>query len=175
MPVAQPTPMRDPRGVPRPIEVTPAATRAQHAQDPWEQLQIRIRATASRSAWWFREAFGNEGKLPRREDIAREDRRHGRAPQRTGELRSFSGLGNYETGSRNRFQKSSRSALTGAGIGVGWEDSDVLVEPSCIPFATGPDQAPTPCLPCNPRDPARERTLRDGDTHPDQAGRGSHV
>jgi hypothetical protein len=74
MPVAQPTPMGNPRGVLRPIKVTSAATTAQHAQDPWQQLQIRKGASLSRGAWWIREALSDEGELAPGKDVTSENR-----------------------------------------------------------------------------------------------------
>jgi hypothetical protein len=65
--------------------------------------------------------------------------------------------------------------LTAAAMGVGWEGDDNPAEPSCVPEATGPDQAPKPCFPSDLRDSARERTRQDGVTHPHHAGRRSHV
>ena len=92
----------------RAIKIPPPAAGAQHLQDPWEQLQVRIGASASRGTWRFWEALGNESQLTRREDVAHKERGHGRAPQRTGDIRPLSGLSIYETGSRNRCHNSSR-------------------------------------------------------------------
>jgi len=78
MSVAQPTPMGNPRGVLRPIKVTSAATTAQHAQDPWQQLQIRKGASLSRGAWWIREALSDEGELAPGKDVTSENRGHRR-------------------------------------------------------------------------------------------------
>jgi hypothetical protein len=65
--------------------------------------------------------------------------------------------------------------LTAAAMGVGWGGDDNPAEPSCVPVATGPVQAPKPCFPSDSWDSARERTRQDGVTHPHYAGRRSHV
>lgn len=75
MPEPESVPVGDTRRAHWAAEVAPATAGPQHAQDPWEQLLIRIRPSTSRSTWWLPEALRNKGQLMRREDIAgrRED------------------------------------------------------------------------------------------------------
>src|SRR5215203_846727 len=65
--------------------------------------------------------------------------------------------------------------LTAAAMGVRWGGDDNRAEPSCVPVATGSDQAPSHGFPSDSWDSARERTRQDGVTHPHHAGRRSHV
>jgi len=61
--------MGNPRGVLKPIKVTSAATTAQHAQDPGQELVIGVVRPTRAGLRRFREALGDEGELAWGEDV----------------------------------------------------------------------------------------------------------
>ena len=81
-PEAEAAPVRDAGGAAGVVEVAPPAARAQHPQDAGQQLPVRVGRPARPSAWWCRETLGDEGELPRGEDVDPVGAGHGMASPR---------------------------------------------------------------------------------------------
>ena len=59
---------------------------------PGKSCLVRIRPPTGWGVWWFREALGDEGELPRSEDVGRRDLGMGGLLGEGGELRPLSDL-----------------------------------------------------------------------------------